>query len=85
MLYQGSFEQRKMFLEVKMRSTRMQKGERIDPLLVKLPEVRDQLAVVGSVPQATEMVKLALNSVFEEWQVFVQLTQDEERLTQVQA
>ena len=72
MLYEGSSEQRKMYLEQKMRSTKMQKGERIDPFLKKLQEIRDSLAVVGSTPQPTEMVKLALNSVLEEWQVFVQ-------------
>lgn len=40
-LYQGSSEQRKMYLEEKLRSTRMEKGEHIDPFLSKLQEVRD--------------------------------------------
>jgi len=43
-LYEGSFEQRKMYLEEKLRCTRMQKGECIDPFLKRLQEVRDQLA-----------------------------------------
>lgn len=38
-LYQGSSEQQKMYLEEKMRSTRMQKGECIDPFILKLQEV----------------------------------------------
>lgn len=38
-LYQGSSEKRKMYLEEKLRSTRMEKGERIDPFLSKLQEV----------------------------------------------
>ena len=65
-LYEGSSEQRKMYFEVKLRSTRMEKGEHIDAFLSKLQEVQDQLAVVGSTPQPTEMVRLALNSVSEE-------------------
>lgn len=71
-LYQGSSEQRRMYLEEKMISTRMQKGECIDLFLPKLQEVRNQLAIVGSMPQPIEMVRLALNSVSEEWQEFVQ-------------
>jgi len=50
----------------------MQKGERIDPFLTKLQETQDELAVVGSTPQGSEMVRLALNSVSEEWKIFVQ-------------
>jgi len=38
MLYQGSSEQRKMYLEKNMRSMQMQKGECIDPFLTKLQE-----------------------------------------------
>ena len=54
-----------MYFEEKMRSTRMQNGELIDPFLMKLQEVQDQLAVVQSAPQATKMVRLAQNNVSE--------------------
>ena len=70
-LYQGSSEQQKMFLEEKMRTTRMQKGERIDPFLSKLQVNGDQLAVIGAAPKAIEMDRLALNSVYKDNQVFV--------------
>ena len=40
-LYQGSSKQWKMYLEEKMRSTRMQKRERNNAFLSKLHEVRD--------------------------------------------
>ena len=63
-----------------MRSVRMQKGERIDPFLSKLQEVRDQLTIVGSSPQPTEMVKLALSLVSKEWQVLVQSIVGREKL-----
>ena len=56
-------------------------GEHINPFLTKLQEVRDQLAVVRSAPQATEMVRLALNSVSEEWQVSVQSIMGRENLS----
>jgi len=38
-LYKGTFEQRKMFLEEKLRCIRMQKGEGIDPFLTMIQEV----------------------------------------------
>lgn len=59
-----------MYLEQKMRPMQMQKGEHIDPFLTKLQETRDELAAVGSTPQGFEMLRLALNSVSEEWKVF---------------
>ena len=40
-LFEGSSDQRKMFLEHKLHSTRMHKGERVDPFLAKLQEVLD--------------------------------------------
>ena len=50
----------------------MQKGERIAPFLTRLQEIRDQLGAVGSTPSSATMVRLALNVVTEEWQVFFQ-------------
>ena len=55
-LYQGTSEQRKMYLEEKLRCTKMQKGERIGPFLTTIQEIRDQLSAVGVAPQATELV-----------------------------
>ena len=43
-LYQGTFEQRKMYLEQKLKSSQMQKGECVDPFLTKLKEIRDELS-----------------------------------------
>jgi len=60
-----------MYLEQKLRSTQMQKGEGIDSFLMKLQETRDELAVMGSTTQVSQLVRLALNSVSNEWQVFV--------------
>jgi len=49
----------------------MQKGERVDPFLTKLKETRDVLPVVRYTPQDSKLVRLALNSVSDEWQIFV--------------
>ena len=45
-----------MFFQEKSRSIKMQEGEGIDPFLTRIQEVRDQLAVVGEVPQPIELV-----------------------------
>ena len=49
----------------------MQKGEEIDPFLLRLQGNRDQLTSVGSKPDPEFMVKTALNAVSEEWETFV--------------
>jgi len=71
-LYQGSSEQWKRYLEKKLRYAQMQKGERVDPFLMMLQETHDELSGVGSTPQDSELVRLALNFVSDVWQVFVQ-------------
>jgi len=45
----------------------MQKGEGINLFLTRIQEVQDQLSIVGAIPQPIELVRLALNSVSEEW------------------
>ena len=40
--------------------------------LQRLQDTRDQLVTMGSTPQPTTMVRIALNEVSDEWQVFVQ-------------
>lgn len=47
-------------------------GEGIDPFLTRIQEVLDQLSTVGATPQPSEFVRLTLNCVSEDWQVFVQ-------------
>ena len=66
-LYQGYSVQRKMYLEEKLRCTRMQKGEHIDPFLTRIQDVQDQLSTVGSAPKPTKLVRLTLNSISEDW------------------
>ena len=49
----------------------MQKGERIISFLTRLQEINDQISVVRSTP-STMMVRLALNAITDDEQVFVQ-------------
>jgi len=79
-LYEGSSEQRKMYLEQKLQQTLMQKGEGVNSYLQRLQVTRYQLAAVGSTAQSTAMVRTALNGVSDEWQVFVQSILGRERL-----
>ena len=61
-----------MHLEQKMRYAQMQMEECVDPFLTKLKETHDELFVAGHTPQDSELIRLDLNSVSDEWQVFVQ-------------
>ena len=49
----------------------MQKGEEIDPFLLRLQGIRDQLTSVGSTPDPEFMIRISLNAVSEEWETFV--------------
>ena len=66
-LYEGSSEQRKMYLEQKLQWTLMQKGEGVNLYLQRLQDTIDQLPAMGSTPQPTAMVRIALNGVSDEW------------------
>jgi len=50
----------------------MQKGEEIDPFLLRLQRIKDKLSFVGSTPDLEFMVRTALNAVTEDWEKFVQ-------------
>ena len=63
MLYQGSSEQQKMYLEQKLRFSLMQKGKHVDTFLTKLKGTCNELSVAGHTPQDSKLVRLALNFV----------------------
>lgn len=48
-LFQSSSEQREMFLQEKLRSTRMQKGKSIDAFITQIQEVLNRWSIVGEV------------------------------------
>lgn len=58
----------------------MQKGEGPNSYLQNLQDTRYQLAAMGSSPQFTMIVRMALNGVSDEWQVFVKIILGRERL-----
>ena len=44
----------------------------MDPFLTKLKETHDEMSTRGHTPQDLELVRLDLNFVLDEWQIFVQ-------------
>ena len=60
-----------MYLEEKMQNIRMKKGERFDSSLSRIQENRDHLSAVGYAPNDSEIVRFMLNSISEDYQVFV--------------
>ena len=68
-----------MYLEEKMRNTRMKKGEHFDSFLSRIQDNRDQLVAVGAAPKDSELVRLTLNFVSEDYQIFVQSILGRER------
>ena len=69
-LYQHTFVQRRMLLENQLRSYQMKKGGPIDTFLGGLNEIRDQLIAIGATPDQELMVRIALNAVSKEWEMF---------------
>ena len=61
-----------MLLENQLKSYQMQKGEQIDTFLGQLKEIQDQLTSIGATQDLELMVRTALNTVSEDWEVFVQ-------------
>jgi len=50
----------------------MHQGEQIDPFLLRLQDIRDQLTTIGSTPDPEFMVRTTQNAVSEEWETFDQ-------------
>ena len=65
-LLEGSSVQWKMLLENQLRLFQTQKAEEIDLFVIRLQEVRDQLASVGATPNVGFMVRTSLNVVIED-------------------
>ena len=64
--------QRRMLLENQMRMFQMMKGEEIDPFLLRLQSIQDQLIGMGANLDEGLLVRTTLNVVFDEWETFVQ-------------
>lgn len=50
----------------------MYKGDQIDPFLLRLQEIHDQLTSIGSTPDPDFMVRTTQNADSKEWETFVQ-------------
>ena len=71
-MYQGTSVQRRSLLENQLRLFQMHKGEEIDPFLIRLKAIRDQLAAMGGTLDEGLLVSTALHVVSKEWENFVQ-------------
>jgi len=71
-LYQSSNENQKMVLREKLKSIKMTKTESVAFYLTKLTQMRDDLGAVGEIVADSELVRIALNGVTEQWAVFVE-------------
>lgn len=69
-LYEGRSVQRRMLLENQMRLFMMAKGEEIEPFLLRLQAIRDQLTAMGVKVEDDVMVRTALNLVTKDWETF---------------
>ena len=71
-LFESSNENRKMVLREKLKGIKMVKGEVCMTYLIRISQVRDELAAVGEVVTGPKLVRTALNGVTAPWAVFVQ-------------
>ena len=71
-LFASTNENRKMVLREKLKNVKMVKGEACITYLTRISQVRDELAAIGVVINAPELVQTDLNGVTTPWVVFVQ-------------
>ena len=60
-----------MVLEDKLKSTKMIQGEGETSYLMRLTQVKDELAVVGVTISENDMVRIALKGFTKEWKPFI--------------
>jgi hypothetical protein len=71
-LYQSKNINMKMILHNKLRSVEMTRSDTVTNYLMKVTQIRDQLAVVGEKVEDKELVNMALNGFSPQWETFVQ-------------
>jgi hypothetical protein len=70
-LYQSENINRKMVLRNKLRSTQMSRSDSVTSYLMKITQIRDQLAAVGEKVDDAELVNTTLNGFSKPWEPFV--------------
>jgi hypothetical protein len=70
-LYQSQNINRKMILRNKLRSIVMTRSDTVTSYLMKITQIRDQLAAVGEKVEDAELVNMALNGFPASWEPFV--------------
>ena len=62
---------RKMVLKNKLQDCRMTKSDNVTNYLMRITQIRDQLAIVGEKTLDEELVNVALNGFTKSWEPFV--------------
>jgi hypothetical protein len=70
-LYQSENINMKMVLRNKLRSTQMSRSDSVTSYLMKITQIRDQLAAVGEKVVNAELVNTTLNGFSKPWEPFV--------------
>jgi hypothetical protein len=70
-LFQSDNMSRKMILKTKLRECRMSTSDNVTSYLMRITQIRDQLAVVGETVLDAELVNVALNGFSKAWEPFI--------------
>jgi hypothetical protein len=70
-LFQSDNMSRKMILKTKLRECRMSTSDNVTSYLMRITQIRDQLAAVGETILDAELVNVALNGFSKAWEPFI--------------
>jgi hypothetical protein len=70
-LFQSDNLNRKMILRTKLRECKMTNSDNVTSYLMRITQIRDQLAVVGETVLDAELVNVALNGFTKAWKPFI--------------
>jgi hypothetical protein len=70
-LYQSENACRKLILRHRLKSVEMSKLDTVASYLMRITQIRDQLAAIGEVIDDSKLVNVALNDFLGSWEPFV--------------
>jgi hypothetical protein len=70
-LFQSDNVNQKMILKNKLRDCRMNRSDNVTTYLMRITQIRDQLAAVGETVVEPELVNVALNGFTKSWEPFI--------------
>jgi 2-phosphoglycerate kinase len=79
-LFQSDNMSRKMILKTKLRESRMTHSNNVASYLMRITQIRDQLAAIGKTVLKVELVNVALNGFTKSWEPFIMVIYAREHL-----